>query len=377
MDFDFSDDQKAIKELAGEIFAKELSTDRIKRVEVDEEWFDRALWSTLASAGLLGIAVDEQQGGMGMGFLELCVLLEELGRAVAPVPILATLAFGGLAIARFGTEEQKRRWLEPVVAGASVLSAALLDADPLAPDSLATTARRNGAGWILEGSKVLVPAASFADAVLVPASTAEGTRVFVVEPQREGVSLIRRLSSSGEPLFDMTLDAISVSDEQLLGADAGAEQTRWIYDRALVAICACQIGVAQRALELTSAYVCDRKQFGVPIGSFQAVQHRLADGYIDLESMRWVVWRAACKLASGEQASREAVVAKIWAAEAASRIVATAQHLHAGIGVDVDYPVHRYFLWSKALELNLGAAAPQLARLGQDMAANPPPEATC
>jgi hypothetical protein len=161
-----------------------------------------------------------------------------------------------------------------------------------------------------------------------------------------------------------------VDAEDLLGGDAraGAAVARWMHERALVAVCATQVGVSERALELTSAYVRERVQFGVPIGSFQAVQHRAADGYIDLEAMRWTTWRAAWKLAHGLPAGRETIVAKLWAAEGGARIAATAQHLHAGIGVDVDYPVHRYFLWSKALELTLGGAMPHLARLGRDLA---------
>jgi alkylation response protein AidB-like acyl-CoA dehydrogenase len=142
----------------------------------------------------------------------------------------------------------------------------------------------------------------------------------------------------------------------------------------LVALCATHVGVAQKALEITSAYVSERIQFGVPIGTFQAVQHRAADGYVDVEAMRWVTWRAAWKLSRGLPAERETMVAKFWCAEGGSRVVNSAQHLHGGIGVDLDYPVHRYFLWSKALEISLGSAAPQLARLGRDMARTGPQE---
>ena len=142
-----------------------------------------------------------------------------------------------------------------------------------------------------------------------------------------------------------------------------------IRAQATIATCAVQVGVSERALEITSAYVRERMQFGVPIGSFQAVQHRLADAYIDVESMRWVMWRAAWKLSRNEDATREVAVAKFWAAEAGARVAASAQHLHGGIGVDVDYPIHRYFLWSKALELSFGNATEQLVALGRHMAA--------
>jgi alkylation response protein AidB-like acyl-CoA dehydrogenase len=125
---------------------------------------------------------------------------------------------------------------------------------------------------------------------------------------------------------------------------------------------------------MTSGYVSERVQFGVPIGSFQAVQHRSADAFMDVLAMRWVMWRAASKLAAGEEATREALVAKFWAADAGGRVVNATQHLHGGIGADVDYPIHRYFLWSKSLELALGSATEQLAVLGADMARTGPRE---
>jgi alkylation response protein AidB-like acyl-CoA dehydrogenase len=135
-----------------------------------------------------------------------------------------------------------------------------------------------------------------------------------------------------------------------------------------------QVGVSERALEITTAHLRERVQFGAPIGSFPAVQQRAADCWIDLQALRWTAWRAAWLLAEGRPALREAAVAKFWAAEAGSRIANAAQHLHGGLGVDIEYPIHRHFLWSKALELALGGAAPQLARLGRELAATPPSE---
>lgn len=130
--------------------------------------------------------------------------------------------------------------------------------------------------------------------------------------------------------------------------------------------------MSERALEITTAHLRERVQFGAPIGSFPAVQQRAADAWIELQAMRWTTWRAAWCLAEGRPAEREILVAKFWAAEAGSRIADTAQHLHGGLGVDLDYPIHRYFLWSKALELGFGGATSQLARLGRDMASRPP-----
>ncbi len=376
MDFSFSEDQTMLRDLAREILEKEVTAERLKEIEQDPDWVDRGLWSQLAEANLLGLVAPEDLGGMGLGIEEVCLLLHEIGRAVAPVPLLPALVLASLPIAEFGTDEQKRAWLAPVASGEAILTAALVDADSSDPSSPATTAKRDGEAWVLEGEKRLVPAVHLARRVLVPATTDDGVGIFLVDPQAEGISLVRQQTSRGEPLFSMRLAGARVGESELLGGDAssGARMLRWLHDRATVAVCATQIGVCERALEITAEYARERVQFGVPIGSFQAVQHRCADRLIDLESIRWTTWRAVSRLARGLPAAREATVAKFWAAEGGARIASTAQHLHAGLGVDLDYPIHRYFLWSKSLELELGAAAPQLVRLGGDMARTGPQE---
>jgi alkylation response protein AidB-like acyl-CoA dehydrogenase len=305
-----------------------------------------------------------------------CLLLQEIGRAVAPVPLLPALVLASLPIAEFGSDEQRRTWLAPLASGEAILTGALLDSGSSDPCAPATTAKRSGGSWILGGEKRLVPAVHLARRVLIPATTDEGVGIFLVDPRADGVSLTRQQTSRGEPLFSMRLAGVGVDESELLGGDSssGARILRWLHDHATVAVCATQIGVCERALEITAEYARERIQFGVPIGSFQAVQHRCADGLIDLESLRWTAWRAISRLARGLPAAREAAVAKFWAADGGARIASTAQHLHAGLGVDLDYPIHRYFLWSKSLELELGAAAPQLVRLGGDMARTGPQE---
>ena len=376
MDFSFSEDQTMLRDLAREILEKEVTAEQLKEVERDPDWFDRGLWSQLADANLLGLVAPEDLGGMGLGIEEVCLLLQEIGRAVAPVPLLPALVLASLPIAEFGSDEQRRTWLAPLASGEAILTGALLDSGSSDPCAPATTAKRSGGSWILGGEKRLVPAVHLARRVLIPATTDEGVGIFLVDPRADGVSLTRQQTSRGEPLFSMRLAGVGVDESELLGGDSssGARILRWLHDHATVAVCATQIGVCERALEITAEYARERIQFGVPIGSFQAVQHRCADGLIDLESLRWTAWRAISRLARGLPAAREAAVAKFWAADGGARIASTAQHLHAGLGVDLDYPIHRYFLWSKSLELELGAAAPQLVRLGGDMARTGPQE---
>jgi hypothetical protein len=375
MDFAFSDEQEAIRTLAAEILGTEMTAERLKAAERDAAWLDAALWKKLADANLLGVAIPEAYGGMGMGFLELCVLLEEVGRAVAPGPWLATLVHGALPLAAFGSDEQRRAWLPRVAAGDAKLAAALEDAGSAEGAPPATRARREGGGFVLDGSKRAVPGAGSADLLLVPASDERGVGIYLVDPKAAGLSRAGAVTSAGEPLFDVTLAGVRVAGGARLGGDAdGAGVLRWLRPRALTAVAALQAGVSARALRITADYVKERLQFGVPIGSFQAVQHRAADGFIDLEAMRWTLWQAAWRIATGLPAEREAEVATLWAADGGSRIANASLHLHGGLGSDVDYPIHRYFLWSKALELAGGGASATLARLGEDLARTGPGE---
>lgn len=376
MDFNFSENQETVRELARGILDKEVSPDRVKSIEGTTDWFDRALWATLAEAGLLGLAVDEEYGGMGFGPSELAMLLIELGRSVAPVPALATLAYAGLPIAELGTDAQKRDWLTPMAAGELVLTAALVDTqtDDGRPG---TTAEREGDGWKLTGSKVAVPSVNIARAVLVPAlvsaPSGDAIGLFLVDPSADGFVATGGASSTGEPLFFVEMDGVRVEDADVLGGspidgESGLATLERVRQLAVATTCAAQLGISEKALEITASYVSDREQFGTAIGTFQAVQHRAADAFIDLNAMRWTTWRAINRLADGGDAGTYVSVAKYWCADGGARIATSCQHLHGGMGVDVDYPIHRYFLWSKNLELRFGAATPTLVDLGREIA---------
>jgi alkylation response protein AidB-like acyl-CoA dehydrogenase len=386
MDFSFSEEQNMLRDLAREILEGELTLERIKGIEASGEFFDSAIWDKLAEANLLGLAISEEHGGMGFGFLEVCVLLEEMGRTVAPLPVLPTV-IAALAIERCGSDMQRSRWLPRVASGQTILSVALADPgsdDPAVPATLAKRetlakleihAKREERGWRLSGTKRLVSAVTRAERILVPALVEGAGRLFLLDPAADGVRMTRQLMTHREPVHDIVLEAAWVADDDALPVErVGREALAWLHDIALVANCAMQVGVSSRALEITADYVRERVQFGRPIGSFQAVQHRCADRFIDLEAMRWTLWRAACSVSKGRDVRREAMVAKFWAAEGGARIASTAQHLHAGHGVDLEYAIHRYFTWTKALELSLGSAIPQLVRLGADMARTGPQE---
>jgi hypothetical protein len=365
MDFAFTDEQEALRELARKILADHASHERLKEIEKGPDRFDQQLWGALARASLLGVALPAEVGGSGLGLVELALLLEEVGRAVAPIPVWPTLVLGALPLAEFGSPTQRTRWLPPVAAGEALLTAALVETaseDPAAP---VTSARREGDGWRLDGTKICVPAAHLAARVLVPARGDGGVTVFLVDPKASGVELARQTTTTGEPQFVLGLHAVRVGDDEVLGPPAGgAAIVDWIVARALAGLSVMQVGVAARALEMTAQYASTREQFGKPIGTFQAVAQRAADAYIDVEAMRWTAWQAISRLAAGEPAAEEVAIAKFWAADGGHRVTYAAQHLHGGIGLDLDYPVHRYYLWAKEIELTLGSASRQLLRLG-------------
>ncbi len=362
MDFTFTEEQETVSKLARDLFERRATQERLTELEAGAIRFDDALWKELAAADLLGTALPESVGGNGGGFVELGVLLAEVGWAVAPVPAYATLALGADPIARHGNPEQQQRFLPGIVAGKRILTAGL--AEPGRSDATvpATTAGRDGGNWRLDGVKELVPAAQFADTVLIPASMEDGEAgLFLLATDAHGVEIRPATTTNREPHADIYLDGATVSDADRL---VGADLIESLRTRALVALCAVQLGVAERALRIAAEYTTGREQFGRPIGSFQAVQQRMADAFIDVEAIRWTTWHAAWLIAHGRPADRAARIAKFWAAEAGARVAATAQHVHGGIGIDITYPLHRYFLWAKHNELTLGPAAAQLAHLG-------------
>ncbi len=380
MDFSFSEEEVALKDLATKIFDGCVKVEDLRAMEAGADWFHRKLWEELAKAGLLGVGLAADVGGGEMGFIATALLLEQVGRTVAPIPALATLVMAALPIDRFGSPAQRERWLPRVVNGELVLSAALseaVQADPLEPS---TTARRDGKGWKLDGVKIAVPAASFAERVLVPATTPDGQVVVaLVDPKASGVTLEKQILTTLEPHHRMTLAGVRVDDADVLGdAKRGREILGFIVDHTLAGLCITEVGCAERGIRMMAEYTSTRVQFGRPIATFQAVAQRAGDAYIDVEAVRLSAWQAVWRLSAGLESSEELAIAKFWAAEGGHRALYAAQHLHGGIGVDTDYPLHRYYLLSKQIELTLGSAKVQLARLGSILATKgaAAPEAT-
>ncbi|MGB5811664.1 MAG: acyl-CoA dehydrogenase, partial [Polyangiales bacterium] len=300
-----------------------------------------------------------------MGLTELCLLLQQVGRTVAPIPALPTLVSAALPIAEFGTPEQQDRWLGGIAQGRTILAAALVDLGSRNPLKPSAVARADGGGWKVTGRFSNVSHADRAQRIVVPAMTdAGGVVVLLVDPKAPGVRLGDQRATNGEPLWLLELDDGVVPAEDVIGdADNGAEVLGFLLDRTTLGICAMELGIAEQALFMTAKYAGERKQFGVPIATFQGVTQRVGDAYIDLQAMKSTMWQACWRLDRGIDARKELAVAKFWASEAGARVVAAAQHVHGGMGFDRDYPLYRYFMTSKLLEFTLGGAHESLTRL--------------
>jgi alkylation response protein AidB-like acyl-CoA dehydrogenase len=377
MDLTLSEDQQAIADLAGKILRDKLPPERLTALEQQGTWFDANAWRALAEASLLGAPLAEDVRGGGFGVLEACLVLEQIGATAAPLPFLATVVMAAMAIDRFGSPEQRQRLLPGVADGSRLLSVALCEEGcAIAPQTPRTAARRDGVGFRLDGEKRFVQVADLADLLLVPARTDDGgVAVLLVDRDAPGVSLERGETTAFEPQWTVRFSGTPVDAANRLGSADGRAIVDSIVDHAIAGLCATSAGACGEALRLTSKHVSEREQFGQKIAMFQAVAHRAADAYVDLQAISLCAHQAAWRLGAGLPAQHALASAKFWAAEGGQRVVHAAQHLHGGIGVDTSYPLHRSFRLVKQLELSLGGAAVSLQRLGQSLAAGAAPGA--
>lgn len=374
MNFDLDEADHELAALARTILAGNTSPERLAEVAATGDRFDRTLWTELARAGVLSAALPEEVGGSGLGLLAQCAVLVELGRTVAPVPYLPSIVVGAAAVAEFGTATQRAAWAAPAAAGECVLTAALAEEvgdDPSAPVTVGERAHAS-AQWHLHGTKVAVPAGPVADLFLVPAETVDGPSVFLVTPDDSGVSVRRQEIVDGDAAAILELDHVTVGPDRVLGEPgAGRRVAEWLAARETVGLCAVQLGVTEAALQMTARYASSRVQFDRPIATFQAVGQRLADCYIDVEAIRLTLWQAAWRVSENLASHMEIATAKYWAADGGHRVAHAAVHVHGGLGIDVDYPLHRYFVAAKRNEFSLGGATTHLRRIGAALAAEP------
>jgi alkylation response protein AidB-like acyl-CoA dehydrogenase len=364
MDFTFTPEQDEAAALAAQILGDRTGTERLRAVEERGDRYDHELWQDLASAGLLSLAIPEEYGGAGLGLIELCRVLVEVGRRVAPVP-LASHGACALAVAELGSTEQRNLWLSAAATGERLLTAAVAEDRDAVPIHPATTATAVGDSWTLDGVKTLVRAGTHAHLFLVTATTPTGPGVFLVQPLEPGMVVEQQRTSDGDVAARVAFAGVTA--DRLGGAEAADRLAHLLT----VAECAEIQGIVEGSLRLTAAYAKEREQFGRPIATFQSVAHRLADGHIDALFSSLTLWQAAWRLSEHLPAAAEVATAKLWAADAAHRLAHTTVHVHGGVGIDLDGTAHRYFTTAKRFEFAYGGATEQALTIGRLLAAEP------
>jgi alkylation response protein AidB-like acyl-CoA dehydrogenase len=366
MDFELSEEQELLRAGLRQLLERECDISRVRAVAYDGDGRDPELWRALADAGWLAIAVPEAEGGAGLKFEDVVLVIAEAGRALAPVPLTTTL-LAARSVAR-SVGSPTRGALLPKIADGSISVTLALDATPQRATAAAIAAARDGNAWRLSGSCAFVPYGPSADVTFVAASMPSGGQgLFIVSTSEQGVrwdeiDVIDRTTRQ----YEMTLDGVRVDeDASLFGEEASAEIDR-LRDEWRASLAAESFGAAERLLELTVAYAKERVQFGRPIGANQAVKARVADMGAAVEQMRAAVYYAAVKIDAGAEDRAVAVaLAKMTAASAGTFVGTQAIHVHGGVGYTWEHDAHLYFKRIKSNELLLGDAPAHLARIAE------------
>lgn len=363
MDFALSEEQEMLRKSARDFLSIECPKSLVREIEASDLGYSPELWKKMAALGWMGLALPEDYGGAGLNILDLAILFEEFGRAAVPGPIFSTTALGALPILEYGTEEQKQSILHKIASGELILTAAIaepeVDEDPR---FVTTQAIPQGEGLEITGIKLMVPYAHIADYLIVVTRTdgaygdEEGITLIIVDGKAPAISITPLVTIAHDKQFEVAFDKVSVSSSDILGAlHKGLPLVTAILRKAAALQCAMMVGGAQMALEMTAEHTKTRIQFERPLGAFQAVQHRLADMFIDVNGARWITYQAVWRLSEGLPAEKEVAIAKAFTNIACQRIALSAQQLHGGVGVDLDYDLHFYFRQAKAFELSLGS----------------------
>ncbi len=365
MNFDLSDEQQVISDLAAQIFSGQSTVERVIEVE-SGDGFDRTLWNELAKAGLLGLCLPEEHSGLNMNMVELALVLEQQGKTVASVPLWST-SIGSMAVAEYGSKDVRSSLLPAVVEGKNVVALALANYGANDVMNPSVTATDTDGGVKLSGGKPAVSFAQHASHVLVSAKRADDSIVLaLVDLKAPGVTITPVEASNRQPTANIEFDVTVPATHIVAGLEGnGREALRWVHEHALVGLCALQLGISQGAIGIMSDHVKTRTQFNKPLSAQQAVAVRAADQFVTTEAIRVTTLNAAWRMSEGFDARQDVLVAMYWATEGGHSIVIACQHLHGGIGADISYPVHRYFLWGIQISTELGGASQHLSRLGK------------
>ncbi len=365
MDLGLSEEQELLRNFARDFLEKECPDTFVREMEEDEKGYSPDFWAKMAGQGWQGLIIPEQYGGTGMTFTDLAVLLEEFGRAVVPGPFISTVVLGAMPILEAGSEAQKQEFLPKIAAGELIMTLALTE--PSAKwdaDGVQLSAKAEGDAYVLNGVKLFAPDAHITDYMIVAARTKEGAdpedgiTLFLVDSKSPGIEFTVLKTIAMDKQCEVALNDVRVPKANVLGeVDKGWPIVQSLKSKATVATCAYLVGLTQMDFDVTLNYAKERIQFGRPIGSFQAIQHKCADMIIDVDGSRFITYKAAWSIQENEpDAEMLASMAKAWCAEATRRVVAHGQQIHGGIGFTKDYKIELYFRRQKWMELMWGDA---------------------
>lgn len=363
MNLSFTEEQEILRKFARDFLDGKFPKKIIRQIEATESGYSLDSWKEMAELGWMGLPFPEKYGGAGMTFLDLAVLLEEMGRATLPGPYFSNVLLGAYPIFDVGTEEQKQRYLPKVGKGEMILTLALNEISGRCDAaSIEVKALPEGDHWVLNGTKLFVPDAHIADYIICVARTdnkaepGKAISLFIVDAKAPGVKCTLLDAIAGK-LCEVVFNGVKVPKENLLGKlNQGWDEIKKAIDRAEIAMCCEMVGMVQKVLEMTVDYAKERKQFGKPIGVFQIIQHYCADIFIDSEGIRLSTYKAAWKLSEGIPYDNDIAVAKAWAIQAADKIMGLSHQVHAAMGVTIEYDLHYYTRRLKAAELTFGNA---------------------
>ena len=370
MDFTISDELRSVQQLAQQILGDFTTVDKLKVIEKQEERFDAGLWQALAEAGLLGLDIPENQGGTELGFYGLTTLCEEVGRAVAPIPVIPVLVSAAGTIRRFAKDALKDQWLPGIASGTTLVTAALDEYNNDNPGAPGCTAKKVEGGFSVSGTKICVSPANSAARILVSAKAGEKLVVALVDPKAAGVTLNPQRVTTGETRHELVMKKVQVpaADIVATGSEAVAAMD-WALQATRTALAAMAVGACDKMMRITGSYTSERQQFGRPLATFQAVSHSVANSYIDVECLRLVTQQAASLIDQGRPAHDAVLMEKIWCGNVAHRVSQASQHNHGGTGVDRDYVLFRYCELARQIELTAGTSARLTGELGEAICA--------
>jgi 3-oxocholest-4-en-26-oyl-CoA dehydrogenase beta subunit len=364
MNLDFSEEQLMLRDSARDFLVKKFPKKFVRELEESETGHSPEAWKEMAELGWTGLVLPETYGGAGMSFLDLSVLLEEMGRACLPGPFFSTVILGALPILDFGTEKQKQSYLPGIAKGNLIFTLALTEQTArYDAGGIQVTAKANGDSYIINGTKLFVPDANVADYLLCVARTKvtgkpeEGISVFIVDARSPGIKCTVLKTIANDKLCEVVFENVKVPKENILGElNRGWVPVEKIIRRAAAAKCCDMAGSMQQVFEMTVAYAKARLVHGQPIGSYQAVQHHCANMSIDVNGAMLSAYQAAWKVSEGLPCDWEVAVAKAWASAACPRVIALAHQIHGAIGTTMDHDLHYYTRRTKAAESAFGDA---------------------